>query len=103
VTKLERLARSRPCRGCGKAFHAPGPPAGEEDWSRLSAAEQDELARLIAAGSTPACARCGRSGYELTRMTDDQLDRTLHLLRALYGRQWPADPCTPVVSRRVSG
>jgi hypothetical protein len=89
VTKLERLVRSRPCAGCGQPFHPPGVDGA--DWERLSAAEQREFAALIEALSTPACARCGRSSFDLSRMTDEQLDRTLELLRKLLDRTWPDD------------
>ena len=87
IKQLERQVRSRPCPGCGKKFEPPKPDA--EDWSRLSAAEQRELAALIAAASTPACTWCGRCGYDLSRTTEEQLRRSLQLLRKLHGRPLP--------------
>jgi hypothetical protein len=87
IAKLERLARERPCPGCGRSCHPPGPREGEEaDYDRLSGAEQEELAEVFAAAVTPACARCGRADFDITRMTDDQLERALHLLRTVMGR-----------------
>jgi hypothetical protein len=88
LVRLERLIRSRPCPGCARPFPRPDPSG--VDWDRLSGAEQSELIGLLAAASTPACSRCGRSGHDLSRMTDAQLDRTLQLLRALLGPAPPA-------------
>jgi hypothetical protein len=88
LARLERLARSRPCPGCGQPFHAPG--TNEIDGSPLCAAERDELVGLLAASSAPACSRCGRSSHDFRRMTDDQLDRTLQLLRKLLEPTQPA-------------
>lgn len=88
LAKLERLARERPCPGCGQPFHSPG--SDETDWDRLLAAERDELVGLLAAASAPACSRCGRSDQDFSRMTDDQLDRALQLLRKLLGPTPPA-------------
>ena len=82
VAKLERLLRSRPCAGCGQSFRSSG--VQEIDWDRLGAAERDELAELLAAASLPACSCCGRMGHDLSRMTDEQLDRMLQLLRILF-------------------
>jgi hypothetical protein len=90
LAKLERLARERPCPVCGRTHPPHDPSAPVPDWERLSAKEQDELARLIRAGMTVPCARCGRSDYDLSRMTDDQLTRTLQLLRTLLGQPQPA-------------
>jgi hypothetical protein len=87
LTRLERLARSRPCPGCGQPFHAPS--TNEVDWSPLCAAERNELVGLLAAASAPVCSRCGRSSHDFTRMTDDQLDRTLQLLEKLLGPTQP--------------
>jgi hypothetical protein len=88
VTKPERRVRSRPCPGCDQPFHPPG--ADGAGWDHLSAAERRELAELFAAVSTPACVRCGRSGFEASRMMDEQLKRSLQLLRKLHVRTWPA-------------
>ncbi len=80
VAKLERLVRSRPCSGCGQPFDPPRTD-GETDWNRLSAAEQSELTGLLAVATTPACVRCGRARYDISRATDERLDRALQLLR----------------------
>lgn len=85
LAKLERLARERPCLGCGRPPVSQAPSAPVPDWDRLTADEERELAGILATGATPACARCGRSNHDLSRLTDDQLDRTLRLLRVLLG------------------
>jgi hypothetical protein len=79
LAKLERLARERPCPACGRTHPPHDPSAPVPDPERLTTEEQDELAELFAAGATPPCVRCGRSEYDLSRMTDDQLTRTLHV------------------------
>ena len=89
LNRLERLARERPCPRCGRVAGS-GPPAEAPEWARLDAVEQAELAWLVAVGTSPQCPRCGRAGHDLSRMTDDQLDRTLWLLRKVYGREYPA-------------
>jgi ribosomal protein L37E len=89
LTKLERHVRSRPCAGCGQPFHPPDPE--RIDWDRLTVSEQRELTGLFAEVSTPVCVRCGRSSFEVSRMTDEQLNRALQLLRKLLGRQGPDD------------
>ena len=86
MDRLERLARERPCPGCGRVAGS-GPPAEEPEWALVDAAERGELAGLVSARSMPPCPRCGRSGHDLSRMTDEQLDRTLWLLRKVCGRE----------------
>jgi hypothetical protein len=90
LTRLERRARERPCPGCGRTHVPRSPSAAIPDPTRLSAVEQRELAGLLAAASTLACSRCGRSGHDLSRMTDEQLDRALRLLQKLLGPTAPA-------------
>ena len=102
LAKLEQLVRSRPCPGCGQPFHPPDPNG--VDWDRLNGAEQNELVGLLVTMSTPACSRCGRSGHDFSRMTDDQLDRALQLLRKLLGPTPPAlaDVCDALAAGRSS-
>jgi hypothetical protein len=85
IARLERLARERPCPVCGRTHPPHDPAAPVPDWERLNTKEQNELTRLIGAGMTVPCVRCGRSDFDLSRMTDDQLTRALQLLRALFG------------------
>ena len=91
LARLERLARERPCPVCGRKHPLHDPSAAVPDWERLSTKEQDELTRLVGAGMTAPCARCGRSEYDFSRMTDDQLTRTLQLLRTLLGGELRAE------------
>jgi hypothetical protein len=86
LAKLERLARERPCHVCGRKHPPHDPSAPVPDWERLSTKEQNELTRLIEAGMTVRCVRCGRSDFDLSGMTDDQLTRALQLIRSLFGR-----------------
>ncbi|MBP3954829.1 hypothetical protein J8F10_05975 [Gemmata sp. G18] len=87
MAELERHARKCPYPGCGHV-ERPDPAGAEEfDLARLSAQEQGELARLVELVALPPCERCGRGGYDLTQLTDGQVDRALHLLRALFGHQ----------------
>jgi hypothetical protein len=53
--------------------------------ARLDAAEQRELVLLVKEASTPPCVRCGRTGHDIARLTDDQKRRTAVLLRVLLG------------------
>lgn len=89
ITKLEQRVRSRPCPGCGRLFDPPKSGTSEIDIKRLSKAEQEELVALMHGVLTPPCPRCGRQGHDLAQATDEQLDRTLALLRALFGRAFP--------------
>ena len=66
-----------------------GWPLRPSEWAGLRAGERDELARLIGALAVAPCGRCGRPDHDLTRLTDDQLDRTLHLLDRVLG---PPEP-----------
>jgi hypothetical protein len=59
--------------------------AEQHELARLDATEQRELTLLVKAASTPPCIRCGRTGHDATRLTDDQKRRTLTLLRVLLG------------------
>ena len=86
IARLERLARERPCPACGRVRAAHDPAAPVPDWDRLTTEEQGELERFIRASMPAPCARCGRGDHDLTRMTDDQLERALHLLRTVMGR-----------------
>ena len=89
LTRLERLVRERPCPACGRP---PAPLGGVEESpepARLSRAEREELLRLVELSATGPCARCGQAGHEMSRLTDEQLDRALALLRVMFG---PEDP-----------
>jgi hypothetical protein len=86
LAKLERLARQRPCPVCGRTHPPHDPSAPVPDWERLSTKEQGELARLIKAGMTAPCVRCGLADFDLSGMTDDQLTRALQLLRTVMGQ-----------------
>ncbi|MDY3563398.1 hypothetical protein R5W23_004901 [Gemmata sp. JC673] len=90
VTKLERQVRNRPCPGCGRPFDPPGARNDECDFERLSRDEQAELVALIQATLTPPCVRCGRQGHNLSGASDEQLNRTLALLRILLGHEFTA-------------
>lgn len=92
ITKLEQRVRSRPCPGRGRIFDPPKSSTNEMDLERLSRAELEELATLMHAVLTPPCSRCGRQGHKLAQATDEQLDRTLVLLRTLFGPKFPASP-----------
>lgn len=89
LTRLERLARERPCPGCGRVSRPRSAPGMAYDPNRLSAEEQRELARLLRAGTTEPCVRCGCAGYDIARLTDNQKRHTLRLLRTLSGRTQP--------------
>ena len=89
VAKLERRVRSRPCPVCGRLFDPPKTSKNGLDLARLSPAEQEELVTLMHVVLTPPCARCGRQGHSLAALSDEQLDRTLALLRILLGREMP--------------
>jgi len=53
--------------------------------ARLNAAGQGELAALVAAASAEPCLRCGRSGHDIARLSDEQKHRTLALFRVVLG------------------
>lgn len=89
ITKLEQRVRSRPCPGCGRPFDPPKSGTSEIDLERLSKAELEELATLMHAVLTPPCPRCGRQGHNLAQATDEQLERTLKILRVLLDREFP--------------
>ncbi|VTR92488.1 unnamed protein product [Gemmata massiliana] len=89
VAKLERVVRERPCPECGRIDKPSIPNAAEPDFALLSRAEREELESLIRALTTPPCPRCGRTGHELTRLSDEQLNRILALLRTLLGPELP--------------
>ncbi|AMV25169.1 hypothetical protein VT84_12290 [Gemmata sp. SH-PL17] len=90
VAKLERVVRERPCPGCGRIEPPPNPRAAEIDFHRLSRAELEELGVLVRGMTTPPCSRCGRSAHDFARMTEEQLYRTIALLRKLFGRGPPS-------------
>ncbi len=88
LVKLERLARDWTCPKCGLQ----PPPGGLEESSeleRLSRAEREELLRLVELSATAPCRRCGQAGRRMDLLTDDQLDRALALLRAMFGSEDP--------------
>jgi hypothetical protein len=81
---MERTPWLRWTAGCGQAFYTPGERA-VADWERLITSEQRKLAELIAAGSTPACSRCGRFDYDFRRMIDEQLDAPCNCCESYSG------------------
>ena len=85
LAKLERLARDRPCSGCGRASALQRGVRALPELDRLDAAEQEELALLLGVASTGPCGRCGRSGHDIARLSDEQKHRTLALLRVVLG------------------
>jgi hypothetical protein len=70
---------------CGREDALRTAVADLPELARLDATEQQELAELLAAVSTTPCARYGRLGHDIARLTDDQKRRTLILLRVLFG------------------
>src|SRR5437773_406609 len=75
VTKLERQVRSRPCLGCRHPYVPPELPVENPGLEHLSADEGDELVQIFHGVTVSPYARCGRVEHDLTRLTDDQLDR----------------------------
>lgn len=98
VTKLERQVRGRPCPGCGRHFDPLKVNNDRFDFGKLSSDEQAELSALIRATLTPQCWRCRRSGYDLTALSDEQLNRTLKLLRIALGRESLAQVITELMT-----
>jgi hypothetical protein len=90
ITRLERRAGLHACPGCAGAFRTSNQQTEAVDVTRLSVAEQRELAQLIAETSTPPCARCGWCDFALRRMTNEQLVRADRLLGKLLGETEPA-------------
>ena len=86
VERLERLAHERPCPGCGRLRPPAGAPAQAIEWARLGVGERRELVGLLRVAAAPVCARCGRAGYDIRKLTYDQKRRVMILLRVLSGR-----------------
>ncbi len=86
VNRLERLACERPCPGCGRLRSPAGGPAKALEWTRLGKEEQRELVGLLRMTARRPCVRCGRAGYDLLLLADEQRHRMTSLLRMLLGR-----------------
>lgn len=78
LTKLLRRADEIPCPRCGA--RRTDREHGGDGLSPLSAADAAELDRLMQ-GSWSQCGSCQAIAFDLTRMSDADLDRVLAILR----------------------
>jgi hypothetical protein len=85
LAQLERQAQGWTCPKCALPPALPGGLGQECELEGLSKAKREELLRLFELTATPPCVRCGRAGREMSRLTDDQLDRAIAPLRVVVG------------------
>lgn len=78
LTKLLNRADEIPCPRCG--VRRADRERGGDGLSPLSVADAAELDRLMQ-GAWSQCGTCGAVAFDLTRMTDADLDRVLAILR----------------------
>ncbi|VTR94057.1 unnamed protein product [Gemmata massiliana] len=80
ITKLLKRADEIPCPRCGR--RRADRKHSDETLSPLSAADAAELDRLME-GSWSQCGNCEAVTFDLTRMSDADLNRVLAILRPM--------------------